>query len=63
MTTTNSRASTCETSEEWIAKAKNILRLVEDAAYHTTEEAKEILLKNADDLQNHIRGENESSNN
>lgn len=55
MKPTNTRASHGETAEEWIARAENTLRLTETAAEHAAGESKAILLKNADELQHHIR--------
>jgi hypothetical protein len=55
MTTTNSHTSTDETTEKWIAKAKNMQGFLSRAANHTTGEGKEILLKSVNDLQARIQ--------
>jgi len=55
MKPTNTRASHGETAEEWIARAENMLRLIENAAEHAAGVAKAILLRNADELQHQLR--------
>ena len=51
----NTRASRGETAEEWLAKAKNTLRLLDHTAEHETGISKAITQKNADELYQDIR--------
>jgi hypothetical protein len=51
----NTRASRGETAEEWIARAKNIMRLTGNAAEHAAGVEKAILLRNIGEQQNQIR--------
>ncbi len=51
----NTRASRGEPAEEWLPKAKNTLRLLDNTAEHETGMSKAITQKNADELYQDIR--------
>jgi hypothetical protein len=54
MNPTNTRASRGETAEEWIARAENMLRLIENTAKHAEGSMKANLLMDANELQSKI---------